>query len=120
MAVTLLGNAVGLSLRAWAIWAGWSLRAFLATKVLTGCFAGATPVTKAYLADLGSSSGRLPRYLALRDAASTLGLILGPALAGLLYEVRRGPARKGLKTTAAAAAATASSDAAMSLALVLG
>jgi len=120
MAITLLGSAVGLSLQTYSICAGWSLQVFLAIRVLTGCFAGSSPISKAYLADLGSSKGRLPQYLALREAASTLAFILGPTLGGLFYEARRGAAGKGRTTMAAAAATTASGDATRSLAFVIG
>lgn len=112
MAFSLLGSAIGLSMQAYSISAGWSLPAFLAMRVLTGCFAGSSPVSKAYLADLGSSIGRLPKYLALRDAASTLAFILGPTLGGLFFEGRR--------KMAAATTAAASSDATGSLAFVIG
>ena len=89
MALSLLGSAIGLSLQSYAIKSNWSLPVFLASRVLTGCFAGSSPVSKAYLADIGSKQGLLPRYLSLRDAASTLAFILGPTLGGLFYEARR-------------------------------
>lgn len=122
MALSLLGSAIGLSLQSLAIKANWSLTVFLASRVLTGCFAGSSPVSKAYLADIGSKRGYLPRYLALRDAASTMAFILGPTLGGLFYEARRGVvAETGAKTAAATAAAASSVvDATSSLAFVIG
>ena len=46
-----------------------SLAFFIGCKVFTGLCAGAAPVAKAYLADIGTASNKLPRYMALRDAA---------------------------------------------------
>jgi len=46
-------------------------------------------VSKAYLADIGAKDGKLPRYLSLKDASSTLAFIMGPASGGLLFDVRR-------------------------------
>ena len=89
IALSLLGSAIGLSLQSYAIKSNWSLPVFLASRVLTGCFAGSSPVSKAYLADIGSKQGLLPKYLSLRDAASTLAFILGPTLGGLFYEARQ-------------------------------
>jgi predicted MFS family arabinose efflux permease len=59
------------------------------TRVITGSFAGSSPVSKAFLADVGASQGKLPRYLALRDAASTMAFIVGPMLGGILFDARR-------------------------------
>ena len=87
MVLSLFGSGFGLSLQACAVARNWSLQWFLATRVLTGCFAGSSPVAKAYLADLGSKS--LPKFLAWRDAASTLAYIVGPALGGILFETCR-------------------------------
>jgi MFS family permease len=56
---------------------------------MTGIFSGASPVSKAYLADIGSKDEKLPRYLALKDASSTMAFILGPAAGGLLFDIRR-------------------------------
>ena len=116
IALSLLGSAIGLSLQSYAIKSNWSLPVFLASRVLTGCFAGSSPVSKAYLADIGSKQGLLPRYLALRDAASTLAFILGPTLGGLFYEARR--AATGAEGASAAAAAAV--DATSSLSFVIG
>jgi DHA1 family tetracycline resistance protein-like MFS transporter len=119
MALSLLGSAIGLSLQSHAIKSNWSLSVFLASRVLTGCFAGSSPVSKAYLADIGSKQGLLPRYLALRDAASTLAFILGPTLGGLFYEARRAASGTESATETAAAAVTAV-DATSSLSFVIG
>jgi len=109
IASSLLGSGIGLLAQVHAIRAGWGLRQFLAMRVLTGSFAGSSPVTKAYLADLGMANGRLPKYLAWRDAAATLSFIAGPALGGLFFEARR----QALKTSSGA-------DASGSLAFVIG
>ncbi len=50
---------------------------------------GSSPVSKAYLADIGAKDGKLPRYLSLKDASSTLAFIMGPAAGGLLFDIRR-------------------------------
>eukprot|EP00957_Ditylum_brightwellii_P177578 13526096-Ditylum_brightwellii.AAC.1 len=86
MAISLFGSGMGLGLQSHAVRSGWSLQSFLLARVLTGCFSGSSPVSKAYLADVGVSTGRLPKYLAWRDAASTLSFIVGPVLGGLVYE----------------------------------
>eukprot|EP00956_Cyclotella_meneghiniana_P029506 scaffold71560_cov24-Cyclotella_meneghiniana.AAC.2 len=54
MTVTLFGSGMGLLLQSWAVQQHWTLEQFLATRVLTGCFAGNSPISKAYLADRGS------------------------------------------------------------------
>ena len=59
----------------------------LGSKVLAGCFAGNSPISKAYLAYLGSEGRDLIKYLAWKDAASTLVFIVGPALGGLIYSL---------------------------------
>ena len=85
ISMSLLGSAAGLALQCLALRQGRSLAFFLGCKVLTGFCAGAGPVAKAYLADLGSTSGELPRYMAWRDAANTLAFIMGPLLGGRLF-----------------------------------
>eukprot|EP00584_Thalassiosira_punctigera_P016665 CAMPEP_0172556960 /NCGR_PEP_ID=MMETSP1067-20121228/70389_1 /TAXON_ID=265564 ORGANISM="Thalassiosira punctigera, Strain Tpunct2005C2" /NCGR_SAMPLE_ID=MMETSP1067 /ASSEMBLY_ACC=CAM_ASM_000444 /LENGTH=434 /DNA_ID=CAMNT_0013345907 /DNA_START=428 /DNA_END=1732 /DNA_ORIENTATION=- len=85
MSVTLMGSGLGLMLQSWGIRRFWTLERFLAARVLTGLFAGNSPISKAYLADKGSLEGELAKYLAWKDAASTLAFIVGPALGGLLY-----------------------------------
>jgi MFS family permease len=89
MVASLLGSGLGLAAQSHAIQAGWSLKVFLWTRVFTGSFAGSSPVSKAFLADVGASQGKLPRYLALRDAASTMAFIVGPMLGGILFDARR-------------------------------
>lgn len=64
---------------------GWPLEVFLGLRALTGSCAGASPIAKAYLADMGASRGKLPRYLSLRDAAGTLAFIVGPAISGQIF-----------------------------------
>lgn len=85
IALSFAGSGLGLALQSWALHRHWSLRCFLACRVLTGLCAGSGPVAKAYLADLGASDGHLPRYMAWRDAANTAAFIAGPFLGGWLY-----------------------------------
>jgi len=91
MTMTLFGSGMGLFLQSWAVQRHWSLEQFLATRVLTGCFAGNSPISKAYLADRGSEGNKrdLTKYLAWKDASSTLAFIVGPMLGGLLYNGRK-------------------------------
>mmetsp|Transcript_19605 Transcript_19605/g.26049 ORF Transcript_19605/g.26049 Transcript_19605/m.26049 type:complete len:560 (+) Transcript_19605:135-1814(+) len=116
MAISLFGSGMGLGLQSHAVRSGWSLQSFLLARVLTGCFSGSSPVSKAYLADVGVSTGRLPKYLAWRDAASTLSFIVGPVLGGLVYEARRLALERAGGEAAAAAVAT---DTTGSLAFVI-
>jgi MFS family permease len=90
MTISLLGSGFGLLLQSLAIRTAAPLGWFLAARALTGTFAGSSPVSKAYLADVGYKDGKLPKYLALRDAASTMAFIVGPVLGGLLYDIRGG------------------------------
>lgn len=85
ISLSLLGSGVGLALQCLSLSKGMSLQFFLGCKVFTGFCAGAGPVAKAYLADVGSSSGNLPRYMAWRDAANTLAFIMGPLIGGKLF-----------------------------------
>ena len=85
IAISLLGAGVGLAVQGLAIQRGWPLWAFLGLRALTGSMAGSSPVAKAYLADIGSSTGQLPRYMAWRDASSTLAYIVGPLMSGHLF-----------------------------------
>jgi len=85
ISLSLLGSGLGLTLQALAISQGRGLPLFLGCKVFTGFCAGAGPVAKAYLADVGSSAGLLPRYMAWRDAANTLAFIMGPLFGGKLF-----------------------------------
>ena len=89
IAASLIGSGLGLGAQSMVISRNGSLGLFLVTRVLTGCFAGSSPVSKAYLADLGYKDGKLPKYLALRDAASTMAFIIGPLLGGVVYDLRR-------------------------------
>eukprot|EP00591_Stephanopyxis_turris_P000619 CAMPEP_0195508478 /NCGR_PEP_ID=MMETSP0794_2-20130614/1679_1 /TAXON_ID=515487 /ORGANISM="Stephanopyxis turris, Strain CCMP 815" /LENGTH=472 /DNA_ID=CAMNT_0040635451 /DNA_START=266 /DNA_END=1681 /DNA_ORIENTATION=- len=86
---SLLGSGLGLAAQSYVIKARLGLMIFLLTRVLTGSFAGSSPVSKAFLADKGAAEGKLPRYLALRDAASTMAFIVGPLLGGVFFDVRR-------------------------------
>lgn len=112
MAMSLLGSGLGLAAQALLIHRNFSLAFFLASRVLTGCFAGSSPVSKAYLADLGQKDGKLTKYLALRDAASTMAFIMGPLLGGVMFDLRRrivgitaGTSDAGLAFTIAVSAA---------------
>ena len=89
LAISLLGSGIGLAAQSYVIQTGKSLGLFLATRILTGSFAGASAVAKAYLADVGASKGSLPRYLALRDAAATMAFIVGPIFGGIAFDVRK-------------------------------
>lgn len=88
MATTLAGSGMGLLLQSYGVQRQWTLQQFLAARVLTGCFAGNSPISKAYLADRGSEGNgiELTKYLAWKDAASTMAFIIGPMLGGLLYQ----------------------------------
>jgi MFS family permease len=86
MALSLGGTGLGLALQATAIARGWPVTAFLGCRFLTGCFAGASPVGKALLADIGAATGQLPRFMAWRDAATTLAFILGPWIGGWVFD----------------------------------
>lgn len=89
LSFSLFGSGLGLMAQALVIQNGGSLFNFLLARSLTGLFAGSSPVSKAYLADIGAKDGKLPRYLSLKDASSTLAFIMGPAAGGLLFDVRR-------------------------------
>lgn len=89
MVLTLAGSGMGLLLQSWGIRQCWTLEHFLMARVATGCFAGNSPISKAYLADIGSvgNTGNLAKYLAWKDAASTLAFIVGPVLGGFIYSL---------------------------------
>jgi len=89
LSFSLLGSGLGLTAQALVIQRGGSLSQFLLARSLTGLFAGSSPVGKAYLADIGAKDGKLPRYLSLKDASSTLAFIMGPAAGGLIFDIRR-------------------------------
>jgi len=141
MAVSLLGSGLGLCAQALVVSRGLSLRVFLLSRALTGAFAGSSPVSKAYLADIGDESQQLPRYLAWRDAACTAAFIIGPMLGGVMYDIRcrivgsggggsRGAAavvpkvaavwRKVVRISTGRASSSSSLDPSMSLAFVIG
>jgi len=81
---SLTGVGTGLALQAASLAANWPLWAFLGLRVLSGAAAGASPVTKAYLADLATPD-ELPQWLAYREATCALAFIIGPALGGLVF-----------------------------------
>ena len=85
ISLSLLGSGIGLALQCLSVQQGYGLRFFLGAKIFTGLCAGASPVAKAYLADVGAASGNLPRYMAWRDAANTLAFIMGPLIGGKLF-----------------------------------
>lgn len=85
ISLSLLGSAIGLFTQSVAIRRGWPLPLFLLLRLLSGSCAAASPVSKAYLADVGTAADRLPTYMAWRDAASTLAFIVGPTAGGLLF-----------------------------------
>ncbi|KAG7349884.1 major facilitator superfamily transporter [Nitzschia inconspicua] len=89
LAFSLFGSGIGLLAQSFVIQQGGTLSNFLLARALTGIFAGSSPVSKAYLADIGAKDGKLPRYLALKDASATMAFILGPAAGGLLFDIRR-------------------------------
>lgn len=89
MVASLLGSGLGLCAQSYVVQREFPLSWFLLARVMTGAFAGSSPVSKAYLADVGYKDGKLPKYLALRDAASTMAFIVGPMLGGILYDIRR-------------------------------
>lgn len=89
LSLSLLGSGIGLLAQGYVIKYGGTLPQFLFCRVATGLFSGSSAISKAYLADIGTRDGKLPRYLALKDAASTMAFILGPAIGGLLYDLRR-------------------------------
>jgi DHA1 family tetracycline resistance protein-like MFS transporter len=114
----LVGSGLGLVLQSLVIRSNASLWCFLAARALTGTFAGSSPISKAYLADVGYKDGNLPRYLALRDAASTMAFIVGPVLGGIIYDIRGRASRASeaaVLRTAASLSFTIATSAAASL-----
>lgn len=83
LVVSYLGVGIGFLLQALAVHTGASFKTFLLLRVLSGAFAGASTVVKAYIADI-SSSEMLPQNMAWRESAATLAFILGPTIGGLL------------------------------------
>ena len=84
---TLLGTGLGLAAQAYIVATNKSLWMFLLSRVVTGSFAGSSPVSKAYLADVSilgtTTTSTLSRNLAWRDAASTFAFLMGPLLGGV-------------------------------------
>ena len=108
MAISLFGSGLGLALQSLVIQNNGSLSLFLAMRVLTGSFAGSSPISKAFLADVGYKDGKLPRYLALKDASATGAFIVGPALGGIMYDIRRRSSALKMATATATTALTRS------------
>lgn len=102
IALSLFGSGLGLALQSLVIQTNGPLSVFLAMRILTGSFAGSSPVSKAFLADVGFKDGKLPRYLALKDASATGAFIVGPALGGIMYDI----IQTNLRGSAAAASVT--------------
>lgn len=89
---TLLGTGLGLAAQAYVVATNRSLWMFLVSRVITGSFAGSSPVSKAYLADvsnindnkdINNRKNTLSRNLAWRDAACTSAFLVGPLLGGV-------------------------------------
>jgi len=104
IALSLFGSGLGLMLQSLVIRSHGSLSLFLATRMLTGLFAGNSPVSKALLADLGFHDGNLPKYLALKDASATAAYVIGPAMGGIMYDLidkfGMGTAEKSMQSSA--------------------
>lgn len=81
--VCLTGVGVGFLLQSYALKLHWSFRTFLKLRILSGTFAGAAVVIKAFMADLQPDI--MLRAVANREAAATLAFIVGPMLGGLIY-----------------------------------
>jgi len=84
LVMSLVGVGAGLILQGLCVNSGWTLQTFLLLRVLSGAFAGASPVVKAYLADAATPEF-LPQLMAWREASCTLAFIVGPTLGGLLF-----------------------------------
>jgi DHA1 family tetracycline resistance protein-like MFS transporter len=84
LALSLFGVGCGLIAQAQCVQKGWSLGAFLALRVCSGAFAGASPIVKAYLADVATEK-QLPQFMAWREACCTLAFIAGPTLGGWFF-----------------------------------
>jgi len=75
LCLTLVGVGLGFVFQGMAIQLGWPFWAFIALRVLSGAFAGASPVVKAYIADI-SRTDEMPRFMAWREAAATAAFIV--------------------------------------------
>ena len=84
LALSLLGVGCGLVAQARCVSDGGSLGTFLALRVASGAFAGASPIVKAYLADVATAR-QLPRFMAWREACCTLAFIAGPTLGAWFF-----------------------------------
>ena len=84
LALSLFGVGCGLIAQAQCVQKGWSLGAFLMLRVASGAFAGASPIVKAYLADVATEK-QLPKFMAWREACCTLAFIAGPTLGGWFF-----------------------------------
>ena len=84
LALSLFGVGCGLVAQAQCVRKGWSLAAFLSLRVASGAFAGASPIVKAYLADVATEK-QLPAFMAWREACCTLAFIAGPTLGGWFF-----------------------------------
>ena len=102
MALSLFGVGCGLVAQAQCVRKGWSLAAFLSLRVASGAFAGASPIVKAYLADVATEK-QLPAFMAWREACCTLAFIAGPTLGGWFFH--------GTKSLSACICVTGSSGA---------
>jgi len=87
LVASLAGSGFGLSLQATCLSLRWPLWAFLSLRTLSGLFAGASPVAKAFLSDIAADKDDLPRFLAYREASATLAFIVGPFCGGVLYSL---------------------------------
>lgn len=81
-----VGVGMGFVLQGLAIQWNRPFSHFLFLRFLSGVFAGATTVLKAYIADV-SDRASLPRAMAYREAAGILSYIVGPTLGGMLFSL---------------------------------
>mmetsp|Transcript_33139 Transcript_33139/g.72249 ORF Transcript_33139/g.72249 Transcript_33139/m.72249 type:complete len:568 (-) Transcript_33139:494-2197(-) len=84
LALSLAGVGVGFIAQGVAVAKGWPFWVFISMRVLSGAMAGASPVLKAYIADIATEE-EMPKFMAWREAAATLAYIVGPVLGGLLF-----------------------------------
>jgi hypothetical protein len=86
MRVCLAGNAAASLLTAWA--GSWTQIA--AARVLAGFFAASVPVSQAAVTDVVQPGPATTQALSQVAAATSLGIVAGPAVAGLVSEVAAG------------------------------
>jgi len=90
MTLSLLGVGASLIAQAKCVSLGYSFETFLGLRVLAGCCSGASPVIKAYLADVGSSVSSknngafTARLMGWREACCTLAFVVGPTVGGII------------------------------------